>query len=315
MRRFALSAMLLAGGTSGLASAQGLPPYQALNPMLTSRSGLIFQPYVDPSHRWQTRLQLDYGNAIEFSERPNAGFILDGEFLRLDATVIRNVGRGFVGGSVAMEGSYNGFLDGFLDWYHKVTGLQVAARSLRPRNEFLYSAKLPNGDSLHYPAKSAFPGDVRLMGGLRHGPHWQTTVSVTLPTGPDGYGRKTVSVSAFSTARFRLDDRWTTEMGLGLGFTPRTTQLADYQKTVFAAGNLGFRYRFVKQQAMFVNLFVQSHSYDGTGLRALDQREVTLDYGFLLRAKRGPEWFLGMTEDLEPRGPAIDLSLRIGARW
>ena len=66
---------------------------------------------------------------------------------------------------------------------------------------------------------------------------------------------------------------------------------------------------------MFVNLFVQSHSYDGTGLRAFDQREVTLDYGFLLKAKRGPEWFLGMTEDLEPRGPAIDLSLRIGAKW
>ena len=50
-------------------------------------------------------------------------------------------------------------------------------------------------------------------------------------------------------------------------------------------------------------------------MRPLDQRELTLDYGFLLRAKKGPEWFLGMTEDLEPKGPAIDLSFRIGARW
>ena len=42
---------------------------------------------------------------------------------------------------------------------------------------------------------------------------------------------------------------------------------------------------------------------------------ITLDYGFLLKARKGPEWFLGMTEDLEPNGPAIDLSFRIGARW
>ena len=47
----------------------------------------------------------------------------------------------------------------------------------------------------------------------------------------------------------------------------------------------------------------------------MDQRELTLDYGFLLKARKGPEWFFGMTEDLEPKGPAIDLSFRIGARW
>ena len=315
MRRFILAAVLLLAGPARPAAAQGLPPYQAINPVLTSRSGLLFQPYVDANRRWQTRLQLDYGNAIELSERPEAGFILDAEILRFDATVIRNIGKGFVGGSVAFQGSYGGFLDGFLDWYHRLTGLKVAARLLRPRNEFLYAGRLPNGDSLHYQARSGFLGDTRLLAGLRHGPHWQTAVTFTLPTGPDGYGRKVVSVAAVSTARFQLDHRWTTEMGLGLGYTPRSGTLSEYEKTVFASGNLGFRYRFLKQQAMFVNLWVQSSNYGGTGLRSLDQREVTLDYGFLLKARRGPEWFLGMTEDLEPRGPAIDLSLRIGARW
>lgn len=314
MRRLAAAILLIVAAHSR-ALAQGLPPYQALNPILTGRSGMLFTPFVDAGRKWETRVQLDYGNLIEFSQRENAELVLDGEIMRLDATVLRNIGRGFVGGSVAMQGAYDGFLDGFLDWYHKLTGLQVAARGLRPRNEFLYSAAMPNGDSVGYQARSAFLGDFRLMGGLRHGRNWQTTLSVTLPTGTLGYGRKTVSVSAYSTARFRLDHRWTTEMGLGLGYTPKAGVLQDYQKTVFAAGNLGFRYRFVKQQAMFVNLWVQSHNYDGTGLRAFDQREVTLDYGFLLKARRGPEWFLGMTEDLEPRGPAIDLSLRIGAKW
>ena len=104
MRHFFLLAVLFLFGAARPATAQGLPPYQAVNPILTSRSGLLFQPYVDGGRRWQTRLQLDYGNAIEFSEQPTAGFILDAELLRLDATVIRNIGRGFVGGTVALQG-------------------------------------------------------------------------------------------------------------------------------------------------------------------------------------------------------------------
>jgi hypothetical protein len=298
-----------------LAVAQGLPPYLAVNPIITSRSGVHFQPYVEAGRPWQVRLQLDYGSAIEFSQRPDASFLLDAELLRLDATVIRNLGAGFVGATVGFNGSYGGFLDGFLDWYHNLIGLQVAARGLRPRNEFAYSLKLPNGDSLARPAKSAFLGDVRLIGGRRFGRHWQGVLALTFPTAPEGYGRQTVSASALAAGRYRLDHRWTTEMGLGLGVTPTAGALSAYQQTAFAGANLGFRYRFIKQQAMFVNLLWQSRNYQGTGMKAMDDRELTLDYGFLLKAKKGPEWFLGMTEDLEPRGPAIDLSFRIGARW
>lgn len=313
LRPLAAFAAVLAAAPS--VAAQGLPPYLSLNPIIAERSGVYFQPYVDRGRPWQVRLQLDYGNAIELSDRPNASFLLDGELLRLDATVLRNFGAGFAGVSVGVNAASDGFLDGFLDWYHDVTGLKVVARGLRPRNQFAYSLTLPNGDSLGWGKRSAFLGDVRLVGGRRLGPHWQASVAVTLPTGPDGFGRRVVSGAAEVTGRYRLDHRWTTEFAVGGGVTPTTGPLTDYQRTTFAGANLGFRYRFVKQQAMFVNLFWQSPNYRGVGLRSMDQRELTLDYGFLLKARKGPEWFLGMTEDLEPRGPAIDLSFRIGARW
>ena len=229
--------------------------------------------------------------------------------------MIRNVGPGFVGMSAGLNGSYAGFLDGFLDWYHRITGLQVAARGLRPENRFAYTLELPNGETLSRPARSAFLGDVRLLAGLRHTRNWQTTLAVTAPTGPVGYGRGVVSASVMTTARFQLDHRWLTEMGLGAGFTPKHGDLADYQRTTFVGANLGFRYRFWGRQAVFVNAFFQSPNYHDTETRPLDKRELTLDYGFLLKARKGPEWFLGMTEDLEPRGPAIDLAFRIGARW
>ena len=312
-RRAAL--VLAAALLAHRAAAQGLPPYLAVNPVITSRSGLFFQPYVDPTHRWNFRLLTDYASVIEYSGRPTSSVVLDAELLRLDATVIRNTGRGFIGASASLNGAYNGFLDGVLNWYHRTTGLQVKAREIRPNNVYDYAIKLPNGDSLVRNRPASFLGDVRLLGGYRHTSHWQTTVAVTLPTGPTGFGRKVASATATTTVRGALDRRWTAEVGFGAGYTPTFGDLSTYQHTTFTAASTGLRFRFAGRQAMFVNLFYQSPNYHDTGTRALDNRELTLDYGFLLKARRGPEWFFGMTEDLEPKGPAIDLSLRIGARW
>ena len=51
------------------------------------------------------------------------------------------------------------------------------------------------------------------------------------------------------------------------------------------------------------------------GTDELDRRELTVDLGGIFKFHRGPEWILGLTEDLEPSGPAIDVSFRLGARW
>ncbi len=315
MRRSMALVAFLAG--AGPLAGQGLPPYLSINPVLTSRSGLYFQPYVDPAPRWQFRIQTDYASTAELSERPQARFILDSELLRVDGTLVRNVGRGFVGATASFVGSYNGFLDGFLDWYHHLTGLHVLARESLPKNQFDYNILLPDGRTLVRAPTSGALGDLRLIGGLRHTRHWQTMVAVTLPLAstPNGYNRGVVSASAITTVRTPIGNRFAYEGSLGLGYTPRHGDLADFQLTFFQSLSSGFRYRFSGRQAAFINLFYQSANYEATTLPAMDQREVTLDYGFLLKARKGPEWFLGMTEDLEPKGPAIDLSFRIGARW
>lgn len=313
----ALVACAWSAGSPSPSPAQGLPPYLAVNPLQTSRSGLLFQPYVDGERDWQVRLLLDYASSVEFADQPSARLTLDGEILRLDATVTRNLGSAFVGASASWNAVYDGFLDGFLDWYHELFGLEVTARTLRPRNRFEYSLYLPDGREIDRRRSSGFLGDLRLLAGHRHTRHWQTTVAVTLPTttGPTGYGRGAVSLAGVTTARAPLDGRLTFEGSVGLGATPRHGDLGEFQRTVFGSASAGLRYRFWGKQAAFINLFYQTPSYRGTGMEPLDRREITLDYGFLLKARNGPEWFLGMTEDLSPDGPAIDLSFRIGARW
>ena len=44
----------------------------------------------------------------------------------------------------------------------------------------------------------------------------------------------------------------------------------------------------------------------------LDRRELSLDFGWILATRAGREWRLGLTEDLEPGGPGVDLVFRLG---
>jgi hypothetical protein len=102
------------------------------------------------------------------------------------------------------------------------------------------------------------------------------------------------------------------EGSLGLGFTPTQGELSDLQRTSFLALSSGLRYRFWGRQALFGNLFYHSPYYRGTSLPALDQRELSLDFGWILDSSGGGEWRVGLTEDLEPAGPGVDLMLRLG---
>ena len=54
---------------------------------------------------------------------------------------------------------------------------------------------------------------------------------------------------------------------------------------------------------------------EGTGFAAWDDAEVTIDFGGFVNLGNGwPELQLGVTEDLLPRGPAVDVGFKIGAR-
>jgi hypothetical protein len=161
-------------------------------------------------------------------------------------------------------------------------------------------------------------GDLRLSGGILLEPEWQLAVSLTFPThtGPDGYGVDAVATALTTTARtLLLGGRVTLEGSAGLGWTPPAGPLADWQRTMFGLATGGLRVRFWGRQSVFANVVYHSPVYRDTGIPALDRSELSLDLGFLLRPPGGPELLLGLTEDLYPFGPAVDLVLRAGARW
>jgi len=240
---------------------------------------------------------------------------LDAEILRLRLRVARDLGgSAFVELDAPVGGSYAGFLDGFLDWYHSLLGIRLEERDRRPRNAFLFQVQPPDGILRIRRPSSLFLGDVRMAAGLRHGRHLQTVLSVTLPTStaPAGYGRGVVAGGVVTTGRFSLAAPLLYEGSIGLGAAPTHGDLSKYQRTAFVSASSGLRWRFWGRQSLYANLFYHSPYYHDTRIPALDQRDLALDFGWILATRKGREWRIGLTEDPEPSGPGIDLIFRLG---
>lgn len=323
MRRLLPAIALLLSTTL---SAQEIPPYVPANPMLASRSPLYAQPTISTGDGWQVRVLMDYSNAIESDllVSPCGGglcvdrYLLDAELLDLGFWVTRNLSsRAFVLANVSVRGGYDGVFDGFLDWFHDATGTAVTARGQRPNNTFGFELELPGGYA--FPERpGTFLGDVRLGGGYRLGPV-QLLATITLPTttaDEDGWGREVVSGALHATANLVRTDRIVLDAGLAAGATPTTGALAQYQHSTFVGGMTAMRWRFSGRQAVFATLWTQSPNWHDTGFDGLDRAEVTLDFGGLFRLASGwPELQIGLTEDLHPAGPAVDVGAKIGLKW
>lgn len=298
----------------------GLPAHFSIDPVAVSRSGLYFAPYRTPHPGWRLAAELDYGNMIEWSIADDGRqYLLDAEAATLHLNAGRDLGAaGFFVADLPLQSVYPGVMDGFLDWYHGVIGIPIPERGLRPRDQFAYRLELPNGDTLRRPVLDPALGDLRLGIGLRHSSAVQSILSLTLPTatGPAGYGRGTISVSLLNTWRAQWHPRLEYEGSLGIGYTPRSGgALAAYQHTLFAAVTSGVRWNFAGSASVFGNLYYHSSYYSGTGFANLENPELSFDYGFIFRSHTGGEWRLGMTEDLTPTSPAIDVVFKVGRSW
>jgi len=311
---------VLAALAAGPLSAQGLPAWRPINPTMASRSAIGFQPLVAPGTKWRFAMQIDHANMLEAQDRAGGDLLLDAEVTRLDVRVGHDLGgKWWISGTVPFEAARDGFLDPFVDWWHGIFGFREARREERPRNTFGYGFVLPDSQTVVRDPSGIRLGDVRAEIGYRLAPGWQAALTVALPTaqGPSGYGLETVALGLTTTYRGRLlFDRLTYEGSLGGGYTPSAGDLARWQRTWFVAASSGVRFRAVGQQSVYTNLLFHSAGYAGTTLPSLDDPDLSLDFGFLLRpGKGGPEILAGMVEDLYPFGPAVDMVFRLGVRW
>jgi hypothetical protein len=124
-----------------------------------------------------------------------------------------------------------------------------------------------------------------------------------------------VSASLLNTARLQLTPRLVFEGSLSGGYTPSHGPLAEWQRELFLAGSSGLRWRFWGRHSVYGNLMLHSPYYHDTTLPALDWRDFAFDFGWILAGNRGRELRVGVMEDLEPGGPAVDLVFRLGGKF
>lgn len=301
--------------------AQSLPLLHPSNLVAESRSGLYFQPLVAPGAVWRTSLGVDYASVLELGYRytlADTAYLQDTEALRVNLAVSRNLdARHFVLGEVWVGGAFDGFLDGFLNWYHGLLGIPFPEREDRPRNQFGYQYTPAGGGAIRFRRHGAYLGDLRLGIGRRHDAGSQTVLSITLPThtGGDGYARGVPSVSLLNTFRAPIGSRVVYEGSFNAGLTPKHGSLRDYQNTFAFLGTSGVRIRTIGALWSFGNLYLHSPYLANTGAAQLDRWDLTIDFGWMIRSKSGREFRFGMTEDLWPSGPAVDAGFRLGYSW
>jgi hypothetical protein len=316
MKRLLLAAMLAA---PALMTAQHLPPYVPVSPVLASRSALYAQPLATMKPGWSGWIVTDYTNAIEQrSSSDNRSMLLDAELLQVDLWARRSLGeKNFLIVNLPLRGGYDGHLDGFLNWYHDLIGIPVPARNHRPENRFGWEVELP-GKTFSRNRPGSFIGDVRLGVGRQLGSA-QLTATVTLPTATtkqDDWGRGTIGTAMSAAMPLYRSSRLALEGSLAAGWTPTHGELAAWQRSWFLGASTGLWWQAIGNQSIFGTLWVQSSNWKGTGFPQMDAMEITLDFGGLIRLGEGwPAIQLGMTEDLLPRGPAVDAGFKLGVQW
>jgi len=240
--------------------AQSLPEFHPMNPVAEARSGLYFQPFVAPESRWRFSAGMDYGSMVELGFRTTLAdtvWLLDAEALRLNLSATRNLDRRhFVTATGWVGGSYAGFLDGFLNWYHGLFGIYFPERENRPHGKFDYRYKTTSGKILTFRREPFYLGDLRLGIGRRHDSQAQSVLSLTLPTNTagDGYARGVVSVSLLNTFRATATPRLLLEGSGNVGYTPTHGPLSPIQQRFFFSGSAGFQWRTVGRLWSFGNV-------------------------------------------------------------
>jgi len=133
----------------------------------------------------------------------------------------------------------------------------------------------------------------------------------------DGYGAHTLQFAAILTWQRPFIWPWLLFQGtLGLGATPRAGGglLQPYQNVVFGSASVGFKARLSERNFVYVNFFLQSPLYHGTGDLPLDGFDGSLDLGWMFRTDANWEFLAGVTENPIVNGPAPDVVFRFGLR-
>lgn len=271
-----------------------------------------------------------YSNIFEQFTTARHDVLLDMEMLRQTVGAAWGLGHGMTAElSLPLVHTGGGFLDAFLEGFHRAFGLPNAGRENFPQDRFVFRVATPAGTLVDAAPAGYRPADLQLrlrqevLPESRTHPGIGWFAAVDLPTGSAahglGNGAVDVSVGALAEKSYR---RW---HGYGqLGYTVHGGQ-ANLEDLLYPAV---FSYVAGGEFSLSQRVGLHAQIHGGTPLLAnmgemrWDDPPLDLAVGFSgdypgVVWGKDLFWQVGFSEDLHADGPSIDLTVftQLGLRW
>ncbi len=219
---------------------------------------------------------------------------------------------------VVVAGS--GFLDGFLDSYHKTFGFSDYGRDMRPSDAFLYEVRRSGQLVIRGKNGEIGIGDVRLTAKkelLEGDPVVSIRAEVELPTGDASNGRGSGSIDTGITilADKKLGERFMSYWNAGVIFPGTLRAREDVAlRTSYHAG-VGVEAALWRNFSILGQLTFQTSPFPETGIGAIDRIAALLTVGG--RYSSGKNSFeISLTEDPNTAGaPDVTFNLNYKRRF
>jgi len=295
---------------SPLVQAFGLPPAEDGD---TAAAGTVL-----------SRLVVDAANSYHSGAGPRQSATLDGETWRATLALRYGVGPRLEAGiDVPVINHSGGFLDGFIESFHRAIGRPKNDGAGNPRNQFAYVYRRDGTAIIDLKDDTWAFGDVTLSGAWRlsspGGSRRRTALRATLklPTGREtdlagsGGTEGSLRIAALDPETLA---RWNTTLFASAGamYVGSGTFLGDLRRPVVGFGTIGAGWT----PASWVGLKLQADGHTAlsreSGFKPMD-RTVHLMGGFTFALPEGVDMDLGVSENILNES-APDVGFQLGFR-
>ena len=225
-----------------------------------------------------------------------------------------------VGVNLPYISNSGGFMDGLIENWHDLFGLQQGGRDDSPRDQFIISYQNTE-QSLRLDNSDQGIGDISLFLNKRiidvdqH--KLKARASIKLPTGDDdqlfGSGGYGFSMSLNGSKQFA--DKWQAFGMVGLSYLQDGHVLPNLQTNLVGSAVVGIGWQFKPRFGLSVQLDLNSEVYDGADVDAINGQAGVLNFSANYRFSEKTILSFGFNEDVIHKDAAPDFGINLAFRY
>lgn len=253
-------------------------------------------------------IQLTSNYAADENQREQ--IILDGETTRFTLTARHAFSLGLeLGIKLPYIVQGGGFMDNFIEDYHRTFGFPQGGRDQAPNNRLLYRYRKDGVNRLLMNSSGSGIGDVQLTAAMqlyedrKMARGISLNCGVKLPTGDSDQlmGSGGTDLSLWLTGGTHLGEawgKWTVYGSAGMLYMTDSDILPDQQKDWVGFGSLGLGWAPLARLVLKVETDANTAFYNGSDLRELADTAVQLVAGGTIALGQNSSLDIGVAEDL-----------------